>query len=153
MKLLTVCYIRHDNKTLMLHRTKKHNDIHEGMWVGLGGKFEEGETPEACIIREVYEESGLEIKSPKLKWLVTLPNFYGTETWYIFVFFSDTFTGELTECNEGELAWIENDKLLDLNLWEGDKIFIPWIDEEGFFSGNFMYRDKKLVEYSFQKYT
>lgn len=67
MKLLTLCYIRHDNKTLMLHRIKKHGDIHEGMWVGLGGKFEEGETPETCVIREIYEESGLKIKNPKLK--------------------------------------------------------------------------------------
>jgi len=67
MKLLTLCYIRQNDKTLMLHRIKKQNDVHAGMWVGLGGKFEEGETPEACVIREVYEESGLEIQNPKMK--------------------------------------------------------------------------------------
>jgi len=118
MKLSTLCYIRHNGKTLMLHRIKKENDMHQGKWNGLGGKFEEGETPEECAIREIEEESGLKVKNPKLKAFLTFPAFDTIETWYVWLFVIDTFEGELIESNEGVLEWIEDDKLLDLNLWE-----------------------------------
>lgn len=152
MKLATLCYVRDGNKTLMLHRIKKENDMHEGKWNGLGGKFESGETPEECVIREVEEESGLVLNEPRLKGLITFPNFNNKEDWRVFVFVADDFTGSLIDSSEGVLDWIENDKLLDLNLWDGDKIFIPWLDDSKFFSGKMIYVDGKLVESSVNFY-
>ncbi len=102
----------------MLHRVKKKNDMHEGKWNGLGGKFEDGETPEECAIREVKEESGLTIKNPKMKGIMTFPSFNGRETWYVFLFLMEEFEGELIESNEGNLERIDNDKILELNLRE-----------------------------------
>jgi 8-oxo-dGTP diphosphatase len=153
MKFATLCYIRKNGKTLMLHRVKKENDMHEGKWNGLGGKMEEGETPEECAIREVKEECGLDIKNPTLKGLLTFPFFSKGESWYVFLFLINEFVGELIESNEGDLEWIEDDKLLQLNLWEGDQTFIKWLDLPGFFSGKFLYRDGKLVEQSFENHT
>jgi 8-oxo-dGTP diphosphatase len=152
MKLATLCYVRKQHKTLMVHRVKKQNDIHEGKWNGLGGKFEPGETPEACVIREVYEESGLTLVNPTLKGFITFPEFAHGEDWYAFVFVADQYSGELIDSPEGELAWIEDDKLLELNLWEGDSIFLPWLDEPGFFSGRFNYQDGKFTGHSVVKY-
>ena len=111
----------------MVHRNKKANDIHEGKWNGLGGKFEAGETPEECVIREVLEESGLTIQNPKYCGLLMFPKFKGND-WYVFVFTAGEFTGELIDSPEGRLEWILDEKLLDLNLWESDHIFFPWMD-------------------------
>lgn len=148
MKLFTLCYVRKDNKTLMLHRVKKQNDIHQGKWNGLGGKLEPGETPEDCVIREIQEESGLTIK-PMLKGLLTFPEFFANdEDDYTFVFTANDFHGTLIESNEGDLEWIDNDKLLDLPLWEGDKIFLPWLEKDGFFSGKFQYKNGRLLTHS-----
>lgn len=152
MQLATLCYVMHENKTLMLYRNKKENDIHEGKWNGLGGKFEKGETPEECVIREVKEESGLEIKNPKLHGIITFPMFDGEKDWYVFMFTVNEFSGNLIESNEGKLEWIPNDKLLDLNLWEGDRIFIPWLFQEKYFSAKFIYENKKLKTYSVSFY-
>ncbi|SHJ61504.1 NUDIX hydrolase [Tepidibacter formicigenes] len=146
MKNSTICYIEKDGKTLMLHRNKKQNDIHEGKWVGLGGKMEQGETPEECIIREVKEESGLNIKSPKLKGILTFPKFKDNEDWYVFVFTASEFTGNIIDCDEGELKWIDNDEILNLNLWEGDKLFLKWMNEDKFFSGKLVYENGELLE-------
>ena len=151
MKLSTLCYIRQNKQTLMLHRIKKENDMHQGKWNGLGGKFEEWETPEECAIREVEEESGLKVKNPTLKAFLTFPAFANEETWYVWLFVIDEFEWELIECNEGVLEWIDNDKLLDLNLWEGDRIFLKCLDQEGLFSGKFIYKDYQLIDYSFEK--
>ena len=127
MQLATLCYIKKNQKTLMLHRIKKQNDIHEGKWNGLGGKFESGETPEECVIREVKEESGLEITNPKLHGIILFPNFDGIKDWFVFVFSSTQFNGEIIESDEGILKWINDELLFSLNLWEGDKIFMDWI--------------------------
>ena len=130
----------------MMYRNKKVNDIHEGKWNGLGGKFEAGETPEECVIREVHEESGLSIQSPKLCGLIMFPGFMGND-WYVFVFTAMEFSGGLIDSPEGELEWIENDKLTSLNLWESDHIFFPWIEKGEFFSAKFVYQGDKMHRY------
>lgn len=149
MKLATLCYVRDAKNltTLMLHRVKKENDMHEGKWNGLGGKFEEGETPEECVIREVLEESGLSITNPKLQGFITFPAFDQFEDWYVFVFTADQFTGELIDSPEGNLEWIQNDKLMDLKLWEGDKIFMGWFDSGKVFSAKFEYDKGEFVSH------
>ena len=147
MQLATLCYIKHDNKILMLHRIKKLNDMHKGKWNGLGGKFEAGETPEECVIREVKEESGFDIQNPKLHGFITFPAFDGFKDWFVFVFSAKEFLGEMIESPEGELEWIDDDKLNLLNLWEGDKIFMDWLNKEAFFSAKFIYKKKKLYSH------
>ena len=148
MKLATMCYIKKDNKTLMLHRVKKENDVHEGKWVGLGGKIEQGETPEECIIREVKEESGLVIHNPILKGFITFPGFKNDEDWYTFVYTAEEFEGELIDSNEGVLKWVEDSEILSLNMWEGDKVFLEWIESGRMFSGKLTYKCGVLVEES-----
>jgi 8-oxo-dGTP diphosphatase len=135
LKLATLCYLRKNGQTLMLHRIKKENDMHAGKWNGLGGKLEPGETPEECAIREIREESGLRAIDLTMKGLLTFPAFTAEEDWYTFVFLVEAFEGELITSAEGELRWVDNDKLLDLELWEGDRIFLGWIERPGFFSG------------------
>ncbi len=136
----------------MLFRNKKENDYHEGKWNGLGGKFEFSESPEECAIREVREESGLIVKDLKLKGFITFPMFDGKDDWYVFLFVIDKFEGELINSPEGTLEWIPNEKLTELNLWEGDRIFIPWLFQEKFFSAKFNYKDGKFVDYSVNFY-
>ncbi len=109
----------------MVHRNKKVNDIHEGKWNGLGGKFEAGETPEECITREVLEESGLVIQNPRLHGLLVFTNFKGND-WYVFVYTATQFTGELIDSPEGKLKWIPDEQLTSLNLWESDHIFFQF---------------------------
>ena len=152
MKLATLCYVIKDNKTLMIYRNKKENDYHEGKWNGLGGKFEAGESPEDCAIREMKEETGLDVKSPIMKGFITFPNFDGVDDWYVFVFVFKEFEGELIDSPEGHLEWINNDKLTELNLWEGDKIFLPWLFQDKFFSAKFDYETGKFVDYSVDFY-
>ncbi|MEM7133252.1 MAG: 8-oxo-dGTP diphosphatase [Chloroflexota bacterium] len=147
MKLGTLCYIRHNNQTLMLHRITKEGDMHQGKWNGLGGKVENGESPEACAQREIHEESGLWVSDLKMRGVLTFPAFDGLEDWYVFVFTGTQFRGELIDSDEGVLAWIDDDELLDLHLWAGDKIFIPWLEQDAFFSGTFEYSDGKLVDH------
>ncbi|MCB0284324.1 MAG: 8-oxo-dGTP diphosphatase [Calditrichaeota bacterium] len=148
MKLATLCYVTRNDKTLMLLRNKKENDMHEGKWNGLGGKLDPGESPEECVIREVKEESGLMIKNPVLKGFITFPAFDEIDDWYVFVYKTDQFSGKLIDSAEGHLQWIENVQLLDLNLWEGDKIFLPWLEQEKIFSAKFIYNDKSLQDFS-----
>lgn len=147
MKIATLCYVRQAGQTLMIHRIKKQNDMHQGKWNGLGGKLEPGETPEECAIREIYEESGLKVRNPLLKGLLTFPGFANEEDWYAYVFVASEFDGDLVESAEGYLAWIPDSKLLELNLWEGDLIFLPWLDQPGLFSGKFIYQDGRLVSH------
>ncbi len=153
MQLATLCYVKHNGKTLMLHRTKKENDIHKGKWNGLGGKFEPGECPEACVIREVQEESGLAISMPKLRGFITFPAFDDIQDWYVFVFTADQFKGELIDSNEGRLEWIPDTELDKLNLWEGDPIFLEWIKDGRFFSSVFEYSAGKLKSHSVHFYS
>jgi 8-oxo-dGTP diphosphatase len=130
----------------MVHRNKKANDLHEGKWNGLGGKFEAGETPEECVIREVYEESGLAIRDPKLCGLLMFPGFKGHD-WYVFVFTATEFSGELIDSPEGTLQWIPDGQVLSLNLWESDHIFLPWIQAGRFFSSKFAYEGDTMRSY------
>lgn len=152
MKLATLCYVQKENKTLMLYRNKKENDYHEGKWNGLGGKFELGESPEDCAIREIKEEAGLTVKNLIMKGFITFPLFDEVDDWHVFLFVIDKFEGELIDSPEGKLEWIENDKLSEINLWEGDKIFIPWLFEDKFFSAKFNYENGKFVDYEVNFY-
>lgn len=152
MILSTVCYIEKDGKYLMLHRTKKEKDINKDKWIGIGGKFENGESPEECIVREVKEETGLTLNNYKLRCIAT----YVSTTWeteYMYVFTSDDFTGELIECNEGDLQWISKDKVTELNIWEGDKIFLEKIkNDNSFFTIKLNYDGENLVKYNLKEY-
>lgn len=148
MKLATLCYVKNSGQTLMMHRIKKPEDMHAGKWNGLGGKLLPGETPEQCAVREVEEESGLRMIDPLLRGVLTFPAFDDIEDWYVFVFVAYRFTGELIDSSEGVLAWIDDDRLLDLNLWEGDRIFLQWLDRDAFFSGHFIYREGRLLEHT-----
>lgn len=152
MILSTLCYIEKDEKYLMLHRTKKKNDINKDKWLGIGGKFEEGESPEECMIREVKEETGLMLKNYQLRCIVT----YVSTTWeteYMYVFTSNEFEGNLIPCDEGDLQWIDKDKITELNTWEGDKIFVEKIqNDNSFFTVKFQYDGEKLVEYDLKEY-
>ena len=148
MKLATLCYVKNGGKTLMIHRVKKENDIHQGKWNGLGGKLDPGETPEECVIREVREESGLTIADPLLKGFLTFPDFANDEDWYAFVFVAKRYNGQLIDSEEGNLRWIDDKELLELDLWAGDLIFLPWLERPGFFSGKFVYQNGQLIEHS-----
>ena len=148
MKLATLCFVEKDNQYLMMHRTKKLNDMHKGLWVGLGGKFEAGESPEECVIREVYEESGIKISNPKLRGILTFPNDFNYEDWYVFLFLADDFTGNLKQSDEGDLAWVDKDKLDDLPMHEGDRYFIKLLQEnKGLFSAKYNYDNGILKDY------
>ena len=152
MLLSTLCYIEKDNKYLMLHRVKKENDINEGKWIGVGGRFEKDESPEECLIREIKEETGLTLTSYKLRGIVT---YISTkwETEYMYVFIADKFVGELIKCNEGNLEWIDKNEVLNLKTWEGDKIFLEkLLNDNKFFTIKFNYDDEKLIEYNLKEY-
>ena len=138
MKLATLCYLmdKQNNSTLMIYRNKKENDYHQGKWNGLGGKFNPGESPEECAIREIEEESGLKVKSVKMKGFITFP----------------LFDGKLIDSPEGHLEWIKYNKLTEINLWEGDKIFIPWLFGDKFFSAKFNYEDGRFIDYTVEFY-
>lgn len=146
MKMTSLCYIENDGKYLMLHRVKKVNDENQDKWIGIGGKFEDGEMPEDCVVREVKEETGLSLKSCKYRGIVTfVSNEFGTE--YMHLFTSDSYSGELTECDEGELVWIDKKDILGLNIWEGDKVFLELLDTcDDFFSLKLIYEGDKLVD-------
>jgi 8-oxo-dGTP diphosphatase len=152
MKLATLCYIRSQGKTLMVHRIKKSNDIHAGKWNGLGGKLEPGETPEECARREIYEESGLIARKLEWKGVLTFPKFAHEEDWYAFVFVVTDFSGDVVDSVEGDLHWVADEDIHRLNLWEGDAIFLPWLDKAGFFSGKFVYQAGQLVDHEMTIY-
>ena len=143
----TLCYIENDGKYLMLHRVKKKDDMSKDKWLGIGGKFEEGESPEDCVYREVQEETGLKLHSARYRGIVTfVSDEYGTEFMHLFT--SDDYSGVIKECDEGELVWIDKSKIHDLNLWEGDKIFFRLLEEDtGFFSLKVHYSGDVLKEH------
>jgi 8-oxo-dGTP diphosphatase len=147
MKLATLCYLRRGDQTLMVHRIKKANDMHQGKWNGLGGKLDPGEMPEECAVREIYEESGLRVRNPQLKGLITFPAFDDFEDWYVFVYLVTDFEGDLIDSPEGNLQWINNTELKDLTLWDGDPIFMSWLDRPGIFSAKFTYNQGRLVSH------
>ena len=143
--LTSLLYLERDGKYLMLHRTKKEHDPNEGKWIGVGGKFEEDESPEECAIREAREETGLSVLRPVFRGIVTfVTDRYPTE--YMHLFTCTEFTGELRDCDEGELAWIGKDRVPSLPLWEGDRIFLSLLAEGApFFSLKLVYRGDTLV--------
>lgn len=142
----TLCYIEKEDSYLMMHRVKKVNDINKDKWVGVGGHFEEGESPEECLLREVREETGLILTSFRLRGIVTFStDVYPTE--YMFLYTADAYDGEMIECNEGNLEWVKKSDVYDLPIWEGDKLFFRLLEEEvPVFSLKLRYEDDKLVE-------
>ena len=149
MKLTTVCYIENDGKYLMLNRNKKQNDENGGKWIGIGGKFEHGESPHDCIRREVLEETGLSLLKPRYRGIITfVSNVWGTE--YMHLFTCSEYTGELvSECDEGDLDWVKISDLSTLPMWEGDKIFHEiLLRENRFFSLKLVYDGDNLVSHT-----
>lgn len=153
MLLTTLCYIENDRgEYLMLHRTKKKNDQNEGKWIGVGGKFEAGESPEECMLRETREETGLTLTSYRFRGIVTFLSDQG-ENEYMHLFTADKYEGTLCSCSEGELAWVPKKDLFDLNLWEGDRIFLQeLIRSERFFSLKLTYEGGRLADSSLSRY-
>ena len=145
MKQTTLCYLERGDEYLMLHRTKKKNDENHDKWIGVGGKFEAGESPEDCMRREIFEETGLLVTEYRYRGLVTfVSDLYETE--YMHLFTVTDWTGEARECDEGELAWIKKQKLFDLTLWQGDRIFLELLDSNRpFFSLKLTYRGEELI--------
>lgn len=145
-KLTTLCYIEKDNKYLMLHRIKKENDINHDKWIGVGGKFEWGESPEECMLREVREETGYTLTSWQYRGIITFV--LGEDTVeYMSLFTADGFEGTPIDCNEGVLEWVEKDQISELNLWEGDRIFFRLLEEQKeFFSLKLVYNKQDILE-------
>ena len=138
-RLTTLCYIERDGQYLMLHRISKKNDVNKDKWIGVGGHFEEGESPEDCLLREVKEETGYTLTSYRYRGIVTFISGNGV-TEYMSLFTADEFEGEPIPCDEGELAWVPVKDVYQLNIWEGDKIFFRLLEErEEFFSLKLVY--------------
>lgn len=152
IKLATLCYVRDQDKILMLLRNKKADDYHIGKWNGLGGKFEEGESPEECAKREIFEESGLTAIEMKMKGIITFPKFDNISDWYVYIYLIDKFKGTLIDSPEGLLNWIPQKEIQNLNLWPGDKIFLEWIFRERFFSAKFIYEQGEFKDYTVEFY-
>lgn len=132
----TLCYLENEKgEYLLLHRVKKENDINHDKWIGVGGHFEHGESPEDCVLRETWEETGLTLTDYRFRGIITF-DCVGKETQYMHLFTATGWTGELIECNEGDLEWVPKDKMYSLPIWEGDKLFLRLIEnpEQGFFS-------------------
>lgn len=145
MKNTTLCYIENDDYYLMLYRNKKKNDPNTGKWIGIGGKFCDDESPDECLLREVREETGLTLRSWKLRGIVTFfSDRYETE--YMFLYTASDWSGELTSCDEGDLAWKKKSEIDKLSVWEGDKIFLKLLQEQSdFFSLKLSYKGEKLA--------
>ena len=141
----TLCYLERGDEYLMLHRIKKEHDLNHDKWIGVGGKFEDKESPEDCLLRECKEETGLTLTEYRYRGLVTfISNQWPTE--YMHLFTATGWTGTPIECDEGELAWIRKEELLSLPLWEGDKIFLRLLDTDApFFSLKLQYEGERLV--------
>lgn len=144
--LSTLCYIEKDGKYLMLHRIKKTNDINQGKWIGVGGHFEQDETPEECLLREVKEETGFTLQDFRLRGILTfLADDFPAE--YIFLYTANQFNGEQVQCDEGVLEWIKKEDISSLALWEGDRVFFHLLDTtENVFSLKLRYEGDRLVE-------
>ena len=141
----TLCYLEKDGQVLMLHRTKNQNDLNVDKWIGVGGKFEDKESPEDCLLRETREETGLTLTDYRYRGIVT----FVSDKWpteYMHLFTATGFTGRQKECDEGELVWIEKTRLAELTLWEGDKIFLRLLEQNApFFSLKLVYEGERLT--------
>lgn len=146
MLLTTLCYLEKEDSYLMLHRIKKKNDVNKDKWIGIGGKFEFGESPEDCLLREAKEETGYTLTSYKLRGIVTFL-FNDEDAEYMFLYTADGFEGEPTLCSEGTLEWVKKSEIHHLNIWTGDKIFFKLMNEgHPFFSLKLRYRWDELEE-------
>ena len=146
MRNTSLCYITRGDEVLLLHRVKKENDLNRDKWIGFGGGFEEGESPEDCVLREVREETGLTLTSWRYRGIVT----FVSDRWegeYMHLFTADGFEGEiLADCNEGDIQWVKKEDFAALPQWEGDRIFLKLLETEApFFSLKLTYEDEKLV--------
>ena len=141
----TLCYIEREGQYLMLHRVKKENDINKDKWIGIGGKFEDKESPEECLLREAWEETGLTLTDYQYRGIVT----FVSNEWegeYMHLYTATGWTGALKECNEGVLEWVSREKMKELPQWEGDKIFLRLLEEEApFFSLKLCYEGDRLT--------
>lgn len=156
----TLCHIEKNGKYLMLHRIKKQNDLNHDKWVGIGGKFEEKESPEQCNAREVFEETGLKLIGAKYRCVVTfVSDIWESELMHVFT--ADKFEGNIKDCYEGELVWVKKEEIYSLPIWEGDKIFLKLIEDPQypFFSLRLEYKGDMLVsaqlngnEFNFKEY-
>ncbi len=147
MRLTSIMYIEKDDSFLMIHRTKKENDQSHDKWLGIGGKFEMDESPDECILREVKEETNLDITDYRFRGVMTfLSDIWETE--YMFIFTATGFEGELGDCNEGELVWVKKEEIEGLKIWEGDKLFLRKLKEDsGFFSIKVRYEGDTLADW------
>ena len=145
MKNTTLCYLLQGDQVLLLHRVKKENDLNHDKWIGIGGKFEEGESPEECLLREAWEETGLTLTDYRYRGIVT----FVSNEWegeYMHLYTATGWTGALKECNEGVLEWVSREKMKALPQWEGDKIFLRLLEEEApFFSLKLSYEGDRLT--------
>lgn len=145
MKMSTLCYIERDNQYLMLHRVAKDNDPNKDKWIGVGGKFEENESPDECLLREVEEETGLKLTKYRARGIVTFVSDQW-ETEYMHLYTATEFEGTIGECAEGILEWVDKDQIYCLNLWEGDKVFLEELRKnDKFFRLKLVYEGEKLV--------
>lgn len=148
VQLATICYIDNGKELLLLHRNKKPNDVHQNKWIGVGGKFEVHETPEACALREIKEETGLIVNELKLCGIITFPEFTPDgKDWYTYVFTAKYQEGKLIDSPEGTLEWVRYDQVLSKPTWQGDYTFLTWIlEKRPFFSAMFYYKNQKLID-------
>ncbi|HIT33719.1 MAG TPA: 8-oxo-dGTP diphosphatase [Candidatus Faecousia intestinigallinarum] len=143
----TLCYVTQGDQVLMLHRVKKKNDLNQGKWIGIGGKFLDGETPDECLLREAKEETGLTLTSWRCRGVITFLTDGQWEGEYMYLFTADGFTGELTDCPEGELRWVSREFVDALPKWEGDDIFLQLLWQDApFFLLKLRYQGDTLVE-------
>ena len=152
-QLATICYLDIGKEFLLLQRNKKNQDVHEGKWIGVGGKVEAGESPEECAIREIFEETGYKVdqKDLELQGFITFPAFTPQKDWYCFVYCIRTFTGQEIDSPEGTLAWVPHNQVLSMPTWDGDRIFLQWVLEGSpLFSAKFSYQNQDLVDWSVQ---
>ena len=148
MRETTLCYIEQNSQYLMLHRVKNEHDPNEGKWIGVGGKLEEGETKEECLIREVREETGLLLENYEYRAKIYFySDQYEDEIMYLYT--ASEYAGEQIECNEGELVWIDKSDVMKLNLWEGDRIFLEKLleDQREPFELKLYYEGDRLVKH------
>jgi len=146
MKNCTLCYIENENREyLMLHRVKKHQDVNQDKWIGVGGKFERDESPDECLLREVWEETGLTLINYRFRGVVTFVA-AGWETEYMYLYTADSYVGNLHDCDEGTLEWVPKSRIQELDIWEGDKIFLRLIEDDcPFFSLKLVYEGNRLT--------
>ena len=144
LKKTVLCYLEKDNKYLMLHRVKKKEDINQGKWIGIGGHIEENETPDEALIREAVEETGLTINKYKLNGIIEFVNDDYTELMYLYT--SNDFSGRIIDCEEGILKWIPKDEIFNLNLWDGDRIFLEkLLSNDDYFEIRLIYQNNSFI--------